>query len=274
MARLPISVLLPTYNSAAIVRDTLESIKWADEILVVDSYSTDETLNICRGYGARIIQHENVNSAKQKNWAAPQCRHEWVLQIDSDEVLELDLKEEIEHAVTHASPNDHAFRIPRKNHILGRWMRYSGIYPDYQTRLFRRDRGRWMDREVHAHVVVSGKVGTLLHHIMHYGMPNISKQLRNLDRYTRYEADEMYKQGIHFHWYRLIIRQWEVFFYRYLWLRGFSDGWRGFIVCSYMAIYDFLSQAKLWEMEEIGIRAEPTITPASHHRSKIDQPAQ
>ena len=253
MTRLPISVLLPTYNSAAIVRDTLESVKWTDEILVVDSYSTDETLDICKEYGARIIQHEYVNSAKQKNWAAPQCRHEWILQIDTDEVLEPGLKEEIEDAVAHAAADDHAFRIPRKNHVLGRWMRYAGIYPDYQTRLFRRDCGRWMDREVHAHVLVPGRVGTLRHHFLHYGMPNISKQLRNLDRYTRYEADEMRKQGMRFHWYRLMIHPWQVFFYRYLWLHGFRDGWRGFIVCSYLGIYDFLSQAKLWELEEIGI---------------------
>ena len=267
MLRLPISVLLPTYNSATIIRDTLESIKWADEILVVDSYSTDETLDICRDYGARIIQHEYVNSARQKNWAAPQCRNEWILQIDTDEVLETGLKEEMEHRVSHASPNDHAFRIPRKNHVLGRWMRYSGIYPDYQTRLFRRDFGRWMDREVHAHVVVQGRVLTLRRHIMHYGMPHISKQLRNLDRYTRYEADEMYKQGKHFHWYRLIIHPWEVFVYRYLWLRGFHDGWRGFFVCSYLAIYDFLSQAKLWEMEEMGLeRSAMTSTIASSEK--------
>jgi glycosyltransferase involved in cell wall biosynthesis len=223
----------------------------------VDSYSTDGTLDICREYGARIIQHEYINSAKQKNWAAPQCRHEWVLQIDSDEVLEPGLREEIERAVASASPNDHAFRIPRKNHVLGRWMRYSGIYPDYQTRLFRRDRGRWMDREVHAHLVVSGEVRTLQHNIMHYGMPHISKQLRNLDRYTRYEADEMYKRGTRLHWYRLIIRPWEVFFYRYLWLRGFSEGWRGFIVCRYLAIYDFLSQAKLWRWKKSGLEWSP-----------------
>jgi len=147
-----------------------------------------------------------------------------------------------------------------------------------------------MDREVHAHVLVPGRIGTLQHHIMHYGMPNISKQLRNLDRYTRYEADEMYKVGTHFHWYRLIFHPWQVFFYRYLWNRGFSDGWRGFIVCSYLAIYDFLSQAKLWELEELGngpgsltrtvassqklkeptrlgqIAVESTVTPVTHRR--------
>src|SRR6478609_7166095 len=94
-----ISILLPTFNCAATVRATLESVKWADEILVVDSFSTDGTLDVCREYGARIIQHEYLNSAKQKNWALPQCKHEWVLQIDSDEILPDELRQEVEQAV-------------------------------------------------------------------------------------------------------------------------------------------------------------------------------
>src|SRR5215204_1936981 len=130
--RQPISILLPTFNSAASVRDTLESVKWADEILVVDSFSTDETIDICREYGARIIQHEYVNSAKQKNWAAPQCTHEWVFQIDTDEIMEAGSREEIEASLSAVAKDVHAFRLPRRNHVLGQWMRRAGIYPDYQ----------------------------------------------------------------------------------------------------------------------------------------------
>jgi glycosyltransferase involved in cell wall biosynthesis len=252
-----ISILLPTFNSAATVRETLESVKWADEILVVDSFSTDNTLEICQEYGARIIQHEYINSARQKNWAVAQCRHEWVLQIDTDETLEPGAREEIEAALASSAESVQAFRLPRKNHILGRWMRHAGIYPDYQTRLFIRDDGRWVEREVHAHVVVRGEVQTLKHHIMHYGMPNISKQIRNLDRYTRYEADELRKQGVRFGWSRLILRPWFVFLYRYVWLKGFLEGWRGLIVCAYIGIYDFLSQAKLWELEELRLEQSP-----------------
>jgi len=255
--RPPISILLPTFNNAATVRDTLESVKWADEILVVDSFSTDNTLEICQEYGARIIQHEYINSARQKNWAAPQCRHEWVLQIDTDEILEPGAREEIEAAMASRTESVQAFRLPRKNHVLGRWMRHCGIYPDYQTRLFRHDSGRWIEREVHAHITVPGEVRKLKHHIMHSGMPNISKQIRNLDRYTRYEADELRKQGVRFGWSRLIVRPWAIFFHRYVWLKGFLDGWRGFIVCGYLAIYDFLSTAKLWELEELGLEQSP-----------------
>ncbi len=255
--RRQISILLPTFNNAATVRETLESIQWADEILVVDSFSTDTTLEICQEYGARIIQHDYINSARQKNWAAPQCRHEWVLQIDTDETLESGAREEIEAALAPGAESVQAFRLPRKNHVLGRWMRRAGIYPDYQTRLFRRDHGRWMEREVHAHIEVPGEVRTLEHHIMHYGMPNISKQIRNLDRYTRYEADELRKQGIRFGWSRLILRPWLIFLHRYVWLKGFLDGWRGLILCSYFGIYDFLSQAKLWELEELELEQSP-----------------
>ena len=239
------------------MRDTLESVKWANEILVVDSFSADETLNICREYGARILQHGYVNSASQKNWALQHCQCEWVLQIDSDETLEPGSREEIENAIAAAPPDVHLFRIPRKNHMLGRWIRHGGNFPDYQTRLFRREKGQWNDREVHAHVAVSGQVGTLSHAILHNNMPHIGKELRNFDRYTRYEADQLHKQAKHFRWHDLIIRPWGVFFHRYLWLQGFRDGWRGFIYSALMAMYVFTSRAKLWEIEELGIERSP-----------------
>jgi glycosyltransferase involved in cell wall biosynthesis len=252
-----ISVLLPTYNCAAIVRATLEAIKWADEILVVDSYSSDATLDICREFGARIVQHEYVNSAKQKNWAASQCKYEWVLQIDADEVLEPGLEDEIKQAIATVSEDVHLFRIPRKNHMLGEWIRYGGNFPDYQTRLFRRGKARWNEREVHAHMEVNGEVRTLHHCFLHNNMPHISKELRNLDRYTRYEADEKWKQQRHFHWYHLVVLPWFVFLHRYLWLQGFRDGWRGFFYSGYTAIYVFLYMSKVWEIEELGLDRSP-----------------
>ncbi|MBZ5596312.1 MAG: glycosyltransferase family 2 protein [Acidobacteriia bacterium] len=256
---LPVSVLLPTHNCEATIRDTLESVKWADEILVVDSFSTDGTLDICRGYAARVIQHEYINSARQKNWAVPQCCNEWVLQMDSDEVLGPGAREEIEQAIAQASPNTHAFRLPRRNHFLGHWMRHGGLYPDYQIRLFRRDKGRWQDREVHAHLMASGQLGTLTHGILHSDAPCIAVRIRHVDRYTRYEADELRKRGRGFRWDDLVIRPWGAFFYRYFWLQGFRDGWRGFIYCAYMGIYVFLTRAKLWELEELNVERSPKV---------------
>lgn len=252
-----LSVLIPTFNNQELVRECLESVKWAEEILVVDSYSTDRTLEVCRDYGARIVQHEYVQSAKQKNWAIPQCSHEWVLQIDTDERLEEGARSEIEDSIASASPNTHAFRIPRKNHILGVWLQVAGIYPDYQTRLFRRDQARFEDKEVHAHVRVPGRVDNLQHHIMHFGMPTISKQLGNLDRYSRYEADELKKRGKRFHGYQLILRPPAIFAYYFLWKLGFLAGYRGLLIAAIDATFDFWTHAKLWELYRSGLPVSP-----------------
>jgi len=252
-----LSVLIPTYNCEGIIRECLESVKWANEIVIVDSFSTDGTVDICREYTDRVLQHEFLGHARQKNWAIPRCSHEWVLQLDSDERLEPGLKDEIQALLAAPPEGVDAFRIPRKNHVLGAWMRACGLYPDYQTRLFLKSVGRFEEREVHEHLHVPGQVGTLKHHILHYGMPSISKQLVNLDRYTRYEANELRKRGKRFRWYQLILRPPAIFVYRYLWKLGFTAGYRGFILAAYLAIYDFLAHAKLWEMEDLGLDRSP-----------------
>lgn len=255
MAKL--SVLLPTFNNEKTIRDCLESIKWADEILVVDSFSTDRTVEICREYGTRILQHEYIQSAKQKNWAIPQCANEWVLQIDTDEILEPGTYEEIQVALDSAESSLQLFCIPRKNHVFGEWLTCAGLYPDYQTRLFRRDIGRFEDKEVHAHVQVPGRIETLRHHILHYGMPTIGKQLGNIDRYSRYQADEMKKRGKRFHWYHLVLHPWLVFVYYYVLMRGFTAGYRGLLISVINATFDFFAHAKLWELETLDLDVSP-----------------
>jgi glycosyltransferase involved in cell wall biosynthesis len=244
-----ITVLLPTFNNAGIIRATLESVRWADEILVVDSFSTDDTLEICREFGARIVQHEYVQSSKQKNWAIPQCAHEWVLQLDTDEVLEPGAQQEIAARIAAAPDDVHAFALPRKNHVLGKWISTADLYPDLQTRVFRRDSGRFEDKEVHAHVTVPGRIEVLEHNVLHYGMTSIGKQLSNVDRYSRYQADELRKRGKQFRWTQLAFRPFAVFGYYYFWRRGFRSGYRGFLVAAISATYDFWAHAKLWELE-------------------------
>src|ERR1035438_9479279 len=129
-----LSVLLPTFNEAPKIRRCLDSVKWADEILVVDSFSDDATLEIAREYGARIIQHEYINSANQKNWAIPQCRCEWVLQIDADEILEPLLIDEIREILAHPTACVDGYRMPFKHHVIGQWMKSMGLYPEYHLR--------------------------------------------------------------------------------------------------------------------------------------------
>mgnify|MGYP001360334967 FL=1 len=237
-----ISILLPTYNCENTIISTLKSIKWSDDILVVDSFSNDSTLDIVKEYGVNVIQHEYINSARQKNWAMQYCTHDWVFQIDSDEILEPGADEIIRTAITNASEALHCYKMPRKNHVLGKWVKYGGLYPDWEYRLFRKKYGKWWNREVHSRIVVPGTIGILDTHLLHYGMPNISKQLSNLDRYTRYEADELTKENIKFSFVKWILGPVYIFMRRYFLLQGFRDGWRGLFLAVYASFYIFLKK--------------------------------
>ena len=252
-----ISVLLPTFNCQAMVRSTLDSIKWADEIIIIDSYSTDKTLDVVGEFDNKIFQHEYINSAKQKNWALQYCTHNWVFQIDSDEILDSNAEEIIRKAINYAGENVYCFKMPRKNHVLGKWLKYGGLYPDWEYRLVKKDNGKWWDREVHSRIVVSGEIGTLNTPLIHHGMPNISKQLSNLDRYTRYEADEFKKKNKQFSFLKWLIGPPLIFCKRYFLLQGFRDGWRGFFLAVYFGFYLFLSQTKLLEMETLKLKKSP-----------------
>jgi len=252
-----ISILLPTYNCEKTIISTLKSIKWSDEILVVDSFSNDSTLDIIKEYGVNIIQHEYINSARQKNWALQYCTHDWVFQIDSDEILEEKAEAIIRDAINNAGENTHCFKMPRKNHVLGKWVKYGGLYPDWEYRLFRKEYGKWWDREVHSRIVVPGEVETLETPLIHHGMPNISKQILNLDRYTRYEANYLSRNNVKFSWVKWLLKPIFIFFSRYIFQQGFRDGWRGLFLAVYYAFYSFLSQAKLLEMETLKLRKSP-----------------
>ena len=251
------SILLPTYNCEKTIEQTLVSIKWADEILVVDSFSNDSTLDIVKEYGVNVIQHEYINSARQKNWALQYCTHDWVFQIDSDEILEPGADEIFRTAITNASETLHCYKMPRKNHVLGKWVKYGGLYPDWEYRLFRKKYGKWWNREVHSRIVVPGTIGILDTHLLHYGMPNISKQLSNLDRYTRYEADELKKGNIKFSFVKWILGPVYIFMRRYFLLQGFRDGWRGLFLAVYASFYFFLSHTKLLEIQLLKLDRSP-----------------
>ena len=244
-----ISVLIPCYNAEKTIHATLESVKWTDEILVCDSFSTDKTLEIAKEFGARIVQREYINSAKQKNWAIPQCSHSWILQIDSDEVLEEGLKEEVLKAINEADTQTHAFKIRRKNFAYGKWIRYGGFYPDYQKRLFRKEVGYFEEKEIHAHVIVSGKVGTLNGNILHHDFKDLSTWLIKFERYMRYECDQLIKEKIKFSYSRVPIYPPALFIRDFFLKQGFRDGWLGFEMAILNSFYFFLKYAKLWEYE-------------------------
>lgn len=244
-----LSVIIPCYNNQDIIRDCLESVKWADEILVVDSFSTDNTLEIVKEYTNRILQHEYINSASQKNWAIPQAKYDWILIVDTDERIPKELKEEIVEIFR--DPKDFVgFKIPRANYSFGKRLRYGGYWPDYQLRLFKKDKGRYEDREVHAHVIVDGKVGFLKNPIIHYHDRSISQVVEKyFIRYANWEAKERLKRE-RFKITKLFFLPPAVFIYRYIYKRGILDGIRGFITAALWSIYIFLTYLYMWQWKE------------------------
>ncbi|MBN1688954.1 MAG: glycosyltransferase family 2 protein [Candidatus Omnitrophica bacterium] len=244
-----ITVLLPCYNAEGTIRETLESIKWADEILVVDSFSTDKTLEICREYTDRILQHPYINSAAQKNRAIPQCEYEWVLQVDTDEVLDLGGEKEIREALKCQGQDVDAYEFRFKNLFYGKWLRYGGLYPDYHVRLFRRDKGKFQTKEVHARLIVPGRVKRMETHFIHNDFKGISSYLFKYERYMRYECGELLKAGRKFCWIDIVIKPFVVFLDRYFLKAGFRDGLHGFFYAHLVALYVFLKYVLLWETE-------------------------
>ena len=179
----------------------------------------------------------------------------WVLQIDADEELEVGAECEIKAASLRLEATD-AFRLPRRNHFT---VAGSGMPACIPTIRFVSCVAMLFTGQTAASraLLVLRQVGTLSHHILHDGAPFLSRQLRNLDRYTRYEADELIKQHKHFSWYRLLCHPWLIFCYRYLWLQGWRDGWRGLLICAYLAVYSFFTYAKLLELKKLGLEKSP-----------------
>jgi glycosyltransferase involved in cell wall biosynthesis len=250
---LKITALIPAFNSMKEMPDLLDNLAWADQILVVDSFSTDGTPDYCRSRGADVIQHEYINSAKQKNWAIPQCAHEWVWIIDTDERMPPELQDEIQ-AIRRAGVPDgtDAYRVARKTLFVGEWVKVMRLYPDYQTRLFRRDAGRYEDKEVHADVTAAGRIETLTHPLTHNATPTLSKQINLLDRYSRYQADELYKRGVRYRWYNVSLRPIAVFFLLYIVQGGWRAGVRGLFIAFHTMAYTFFTHMKLWEKDVLG----------------------
>jgi glycosyltransferase involved in cell wall biosynthesis len=249
MKRQKLTAIIPTFNNEKIIQRSIESIKWADEILIVDSYSTDSTFEICREYGARIIQHEYINSAIQKNWAIPQAQHDWIFLLDSDEEIDPALKEEILNVLENPPENIDGYRMARKNLIYGKWVKTCGYYPDYQERLFRK-KCRYIEREVHAHVnIASERRGQLNHDIIHHDMPDLQKYWAKFPRYMNYELDQLIKEGRTFRLREITFRPLYMFCWSYFYKQGFRDGIRGFLLSVLNAYYNFVMYMKLWEYE-------------------------
>lgn len=247
-SELPISVYMITFNNGATIEKALMSVAgWADEVVVVDSHSTDGAIETISRYNAKLIQYDTQDLREKYQYAQDRCSNPWVLFIDADEWLTDDIKEEISGLVTGQTLYD-GFVVNRRNVYLGREIKYGGWYPDREIRLYRKEKGRW-EGGIHAKVVVSGKIGTLKNYYMHTPYADTAHQIRTIDRYSEAFAEDLRTSGRHFHLWNMINRPLFRFFRDYIMKRGFLDGVPGIIIIASTMYYVFMKHAKLWEIE-------------------------
>jgi glycosyltransferase involved in cell wall biosynthesis len=247
--REPISVLVPTFNEEANIGDCLAGLTWADELVVVDSFSTDRTVEISRQHATRVLEHEYVDSATQKNWALPQLIHEWVLIVDADERVTPELRDEIVAVL--ADPNRlDGYLIYRLNHFMGRKVRYCGWQNDCCLRLFRKSLGRYQDREVHADIELNGRAGHLRNKLLHYTFTSFDQYMKKFDTYTIRAAGDREEKTPRVRWHHLTLRPAFRFFKRYVLNLGFLDGLTGLMICGLGAFSVFMKYARLWERQQ------------------------
>jgi glycosyltransferase involved in cell wall biosynthesis len=253
-----LSVTVITKNEAADIGDALASVAWADEIVVVDSHSGDDTVAIARRHTDRVVVRDWAGYVEQKNHAATIASHDWILSLDADERVTPALADEIRRVLS-GEPRAPAFRIPRVTWHLGRWVRTTDWYPDYQTRLYDRRAAQWAGRYVHETVAVRGDTGQLRGELQHYAYRDVSDHLETIDRYTTYAARQMYESGRRAGIFDLACHPPLAFLRNYVARGGVRDGLPGFIISALNSYYVFLKFAKLWELQGV---------PASHQGTK------
>jgi len=241
-----LSVVIVTHNEEDRIRDCLASVAWADELVVVDAGSDDKTAAIAREFTDRVVLRAWNGFASQKNFGIDAARGEWVLSLDADEQVEPALREEILATLTAPGACD-GYRIARRNIMWGRWIRHGGLYPDWQLRLFRRARGRFVDRAVHESIRVEGRVGQLTAPLLHHSYRDVGDFLRRADRYASLAADDWVRGGRRFRRHRLVVAPLFRFLSMYVVRGGFLDGWRGFLLAVLYAYYVLIRSVKIWE---------------------------
>ncbi|HEY3439751.1 MAG TPA: glycosyltransferase family 2 protein [Paludibaculum sp.] len=238
-----ISATIITYNEELNLPRAIESLRCCDEILVVDSGSSDRTVEIAEKFGARVVEANWRGYAGQKNYASDQATYDWVLSIDADEALSEDLEGEI-WQLKKKGPDRDAYTVPRLAQYLGKWILYSGWYPDRKIRLFDRRKARWVGEYVHESVFSEGLVGELDGNLLHYTCGSLSEHLKTMDRYTTLAAEEVAARKKHVGYRQLLVDPAWTFFKTYVVQRGFLDGVEGLTIAYMAAVYTFLKYAK------------------------------
>ena len=246
-----LSVTIITLNEADHIAAAIDSASWADETIVVDSGSTDATVAIARSKGVRVEHRNWTGWIDQKNHAASLAAHDWIFSLDADERITSDLASEIQSLLA-SEPPLRGYRAPRVAYHLGRWVRTTDFYPDYQTRLYDRRAARWRGRYVHESVSVDGRVGRLHSEIEHYSFRDLRDQIERINAYTTLAARQMHESGRRASVVDLLIHPPAAFLRNYVLRRGFLDGSVGLAISLVNAYSVFLKFAKLWEVDRVG----------------------
>ncbi|MCC7449420.1 MAG: glycosyltransferase family 2 protein [Anaerolineae bacterium] len=238
-----IAIIL-THNEAHNIAACMDSLRWADSILVFDSFSTDDTIKVAKEAGAQIIQHAFTNYSVQRDAALNAVTDEWVYFVDADERSSPEQAAEIRRRIT--DPAFDGYWVPRHNYIFGRLTRYTGWYPDYQLRLLRRAKARYdLTRAVHELVILDGKAGHLGTPLVHYNYHTLAQFIRKQELYTDLAAREMFRQGIQVKPQNYVLQPIRHFIWRFITLQGYRDGLHGLRLSLLMAWYEFQKYVRL-----------------------------
>ena len=238
-----LTVTIITKNEEKNIERCLESVKWADEIIVLDSNSTDRTVEICRKFTNHVFCVDWQGYGKQKNLCADRASHDWVLNIDSDEEISTEGAEEI-RAILSEEPKHAVYHFPRKNFFAQRWVRYGGWYPDNISRLYDKKRVSFLESLVHEKLVPDENVGVMSQPILHYSFTGMEDYIERQNRYSTLYAREKMSNGFKVTWSHLILRPPAAFFKNYFICQGFRDGFLGLFLALAFSFYTFLKYAK------------------------------
>lgn len=243
-----LTAIIPTGNEEHNIEAVLQSVSFADEIMVVDSYSTDRTVELAKKHTDFVIQREYENSASQKNWAIPQANNEWILLVDADERVTPELQAEIQKVLQ--NPDKDAYWIYRKNFLMGRRLRFSGWQGDKVIRLFRKSKCRYEDKQVHAEVMVDGSTGFLKNKLEHHTYNGLDSYIAKAYRYSTWGAYDRVEKTKNITLFHLLLKPMFTFFKMYILKLGILDGKVGFIISAHSATYIFQRSLKIWRIKE------------------------
>jgi glycosyltransferase involved in cell wall biosynthesis len=248
-AKIPISVAIITQNEESNILACLESITWADEIIVVDAFSEDKTTEIAAKFTDKIYKKEWAGFSKQKQFALDQCTNEWVLSLDADERVRPELADEITKTLR-TNPIADGYLIARRSYFLNNWIKQCGWYPGYQVRLFKKSKTKLSESRVHEGYLVDGNIEKLLGDIDHYSHPSLHNSLEKLNRYSTLEAfDRLDRKTVR--WFHFITHPLSAFLIKYIRQKGFMDGMHGFLLAWISSFLKMVMYMKIWRLQRL-----------------------